>query len=97
MSDRISRPVKPVNVFIVALSANVFLGLFILLFPSGEIRTGDETALKFVSMEELAHPHREVTKDITPIIESVETVDTSVAYVPPQGTQVVIEIGRAHV
>jgi hypothetical protein len=91
MNKRIDRPVKPVNVLIVAVSVNVFLGAFILLFPSGEMKTNNKLALKFVSMEELSHPKKKVTKDILPIIKSVKTIDTSVAYVAPKPRQIVID------
>lgn len=73
--------IKPVRILLLLLLVNLFLGLFILLFPEGKIQIFPGYALRFVSLERLLNPEEVKYADISNIIKDkggdLEAEDTA--------------------
>src|SRR5688572_25709145 len=73
--------IKPTRILLLLLLVNLFLGLFIFLFPEGKIRIFAGYELRFLSLERLLKPEEVHYADISNIIKGksteIETEDTS--------------------
>lgn len=61
--------IKPFRILLLLLLVNLFLGLFIFLFPEGKIQIFPGYELKFVSLQKLLKPEEIKYADITNIIK----------------------------
>ena len=75
-TDKENTPIKPLRVFLFLLSIHVFLGAFILIFPSGEIKITDNFTLSFIPKDEVLHGKDLVVVDIDSVITDIDPIDS---------------------
>lgn len=77
--------IKPLKILLLILMVNLLLGIFILIFPTGEIKLSDDLSINFVSWQQLTHPQDVQRADITNIVNTA-TQDSSLEAKPATET-----------
>jgi lysophospholipase L1-like esterase len=73
------REISPWRIFYILLAVNVFLAIFVLLFPNGEHKIGDRFRLQFTSAKDLIQPSKNVHVNLDTVLKDVEFHDSTEA------------------
>ncbi len=72
-----TKEISPWRIFYILLAVNAFLGIFVLMFPSGEHWLGDHIRLQFTSSSDLFEPRNTVVVNLDSVLGDIDLNDTS--------------------